>query len=71
MAYSTEAADAGWRLVYDELKRRDHKMVKDYREEVDTLLVFVRLQWFTVCENWIDDQFDRLVSSRPFSQHLS
>jgi hypothetical protein len=42
MTYTTEAADAGWRAAYEELKRRDTKMVKDYREEVDTLLVFVR-----------------------------
>jgi hypothetical protein len=28
--------------VYAELKRRDEQMVTEYREEVDTLLVFVR-----------------------------
>jgi hypothetical protein len=42
MAYTTEAADAGWQAAYEELKRRDSMMVTDYREEVDTLLVFVR-----------------------------
>jgi hypothetical protein len=31
-----------WRLAFDEFKKRDEKMVKDYQEEIDTLLVFVR-----------------------------
>jgi hypothetical protein len=30
-----------WGLTYEELKSRDERMVKDYREEIDTLLVFV------------------------------
>jgi hypothetical protein len=37
----TDSAEE-WALVYDELKRRDEQMVTEYREEVDTLLVFVR-----------------------------
>lgn len=35
-------AAEGWRRVYEELKRRDERMVAEYREEIDTLLVFVR-----------------------------
>jgi hypothetical protein len=31
-----------WRAVYDDLRARDESMIKDYREEIDTLLVFVR-----------------------------
>jgi hypothetical protein len=31
-----------WRAAFDEFKTRDEKMVKDYQEEIDTLLVFVR-----------------------------
>jgi hypothetical protein len=30
-----------WRAAFDEFKIRDEKMVKDYQEEIDTLLVFV------------------------------
>jgi hypothetical protein len=32
-----------WLAAYHELKRQDEKMHREYREEIDTLLVFVRL----------------------------
>jgi hypothetical protein len=35
------AADP-WRVAFEEFKKRDKKMVEAYREEIDTLLVFVR-----------------------------
>jgi hypothetical protein len=35
-------AEDPWRVAFDEFKKRDEKMVKDYQEEIDTLLVFVR-----------------------------
>jgi hypothetical protein len=31
-----------WHITFEEFKTRDEKMVKDYQEEIDTLLVFVR-----------------------------
>jgi hypothetical protein len=37
-----ESAEDPWRVAFDEFKKRDEKMVKDYQEEIDTLLVFVR-----------------------------
>jgi hypothetical protein len=37
-----EPAEDPWRVVFVEFKTRDEKMVKDYQEEIDTLLVFVR-----------------------------
>jgi hypothetical protein len=37
-----ESAEDPWRLAFIEFKTRDEKMVKDYQEEIDTLLVFVR-----------------------------
>jgi hypothetical protein len=37
-----EPAEDPWRVAYDEFKTRDEKMVKDFQEEIDTLLVFVR-----------------------------
>jgi hypothetical protein len=33
--------EEGWGETYKELRRRDEKMVQEYREEIDTLLVFV------------------------------
>jgi hypothetical protein len=40
-AFSFEAAE-GWQTVFEELEKQDHKMEKDYREQIDTMLVFVR-----------------------------
>jgi hypothetical protein len=37
-----EPAEDPWRVAFIEFKTRDEKMVKDYQEEIDTLLVFVR-----------------------------
>jgi hypothetical protein len=37
-----EPTEDPWRVAFDEFKTRDEKMVTDYREEIDTLLVFVR-----------------------------
>jgi hypothetical protein len=37
-----EPGEDPWRVVFVEFKTRDEKMVKDYQEEIDTLLVFVR-----------------------------
>jgi hypothetical protein len=36
-----EPAEDPWRVVFVEFKTRDEKVVKDYQEEIDTLLVFV------------------------------
>jgi hypothetical protein len=33
---------SAWLTAFTELKRQDEEMCKEYREEVDTLLVFVR-----------------------------
>jgi hypothetical protein len=38
-----EPAEDPWRVAFVEFKTRDENMVKDYQEEIDTLLVFVRL----------------------------
>jgi hypothetical protein len=53
-----------WRAAFDEFKTRDEKMVKDYQEEIDTLLVFVRgsHRLFT-CSRSDEPPMDRLVSS--------
>jgi hypothetical protein len=40
-AVTAEKVEEGWKAAYDELKRLDEKMVAEYREEIDTLLVFV------------------------------
>jgi hypothetical protein len=37
-----EPAKDPWQAAYDEFKTRDKKMVKDFGDEIDTLLVFVR-----------------------------
>jgi hypothetical protein len=37
-----EPAVDSWHVAFDEFKERDMKMVKDYQEEIDTLLVVVR-----------------------------
>jgi hypothetical protein len=37
-----EPAEDPWRIAFVEFRTRDEKMVKDYQEEIDTLLVFVR-----------------------------
>jgi energy-converting hydrogenase Eha subunit A len=37
-----EPAEDPWRVAFLEFKTRDEKMVKDYQEEIDTLLVVVR-----------------------------
>jgi hypothetical protein len=37
-----EPAEDPWRIAFVEFKTRDEKMVKEYQEEIDTLLVFVR-----------------------------
>jgi hypothetical protein len=41
-ASAPEPTEDPWRVAFDEFKTRDEKMVTDYREEIDTLLVFVR-----------------------------
>jgi hypothetical protein len=38
---AAEKAEEGWQESYNELRRLDEKMVQEYREEIDTLLVFV------------------------------
>jgi hypothetical protein len=38
-----EAEVDGWHAAFEEFKARDEIMVKEYREEIDTLLVFVRI----------------------------
>jgi hypothetical protein len=42
LASTPELAEDPWRVAFVELKARDEKMVKEYQEEIDTLLVFVR-----------------------------
>jgi hypothetical protein len=37
-----EPVEDPWRVAFVEFKTRDEKMVKDYQEEIDTLLVVVR-----------------------------
>jgi hypothetical protein len=37
-----EPTEDPWRAAFVEFEKRDAKMVKDYQEEIDTLLVFVR-----------------------------
>jgi hypothetical protein len=37
-----EPAEDPWRVAFVEFEKRDTKMVADYREEIDTLLVFAR-----------------------------
>jgi hypothetical protein len=41
MAESKPTKDP-WHIAFDEFVTRDKKMVNDFREEVDTLLVVVR-----------------------------
>jgi hypothetical protein len=38
---TVEQVEEGWQETYNELRRLDEKMVQEYREEIDTLLVFV------------------------------
>jgi hypothetical protein len=53
-----------WRAAFVEFKTRDEKMVKDYQEEIDTLLVFVRSshRLFACCRS-DEPTMDRPVSS--------
>jgi hypothetical protein len=37
-----EPGEDSWRVGFNEFKKYDEKMVNDYKEEIDTLLVFVR-----------------------------
>jgi hypothetical protein len=39
---TSEPAEDPWHVAFLEFKTRDEKMVKEYQEEIDTLLVFVR-----------------------------
>jgi hypothetical protein len=41
-AGAPEPAEDPWHVAFVEFKARDEKMVKEYQEEIDTLLVFVR-----------------------------
>jgi hypothetical protein len=53
-----------WRVAFEEFKTRDEKMVKDYQEEIDTLLVFVRSPHrLFVCSRSNEPPMDRPVSS--------
>jgi hypothetical protein len=58
----------GWRAAYDELKRRDEQMVKDYKDEIDTLLVFVRPVILPPHAIHDSSCSTRRVFSLPFSQ---
>jgi hypothetical protein len=52
---------SAWLTAFTELKRQDEEMCKEYREEVDTLLVFVRdLELLLSVRSY---RRDRLVSS--------
>jgi hypothetical protein len=42
LSSTLEPAEDPWRVAFVEFEKRDTKMVADYREEIDTLLVFVR-----------------------------
>jgi hypothetical protein len=37
---AAEAA-AGWQAAYAELKRQDERMCQEYKEDIDTVLIFV------------------------------
>jgi hypothetical protein len=39
--FSSSQAD-GWRTAFEECEKTDKRMVEEYREEIDSLLVFVR-----------------------------
>jgi hypothetical protein len=41
LSSTPEPAEDPWRVAFVEFEKRDTKMVADYREEIDTLLVFV------------------------------
>jgi hypothetical protein len=60
----TEPDKDPWRAAFDEFKTRDEKMVKDYQEEIDTLLVFVRSSHcLFACPRSDEPPMDRPVSS--------
>jgi hypothetical protein len=41
--------EKGWKEAYGELKRSDEKMVPEYREDIDTLLIFVSHHFVSSC----------------------
>jgi hypothetical protein len=62
-----EPAEDPWHIAFVEFKTRDEKMVKEYQEEIDTLLVFVRhLHYAFTCYRSEEPRTYRLVSSPPF-----
>jgi hypothetical protein len=42
-AQASTAAAETWPAVYENFVRRDEKMIKMYQEQIDSLLIFVRL----------------------------
>jgi hypothetical protein len=47
----TADAAAGWQAAYAELKRQDERMVQEYKEDIDTVLIFVRSHRLRVGRN--------------------
>jgi hypothetical protein len=54
-----------WHAAFEEFKNRDEKMVEDYQEEIDTLLVFVRRSHHLFARG-LTRLIHRPASSRPF-----
>jgi hypothetical protein len=67
LASVPEPAEDPWQVAFVEFKTRDEKMVKDYQEEIDTLLVFVRhLHHVLTSYRSEEPPTCRPVSSLPF-----
>jgi hypothetical protein len=67
LASAPEPTEDPWQVAFVEFKTRDEKMVKDYQEEIDTLLVFVRhLHHVFTCYRSEEPPTYRPVSSLPF-----
>jgi hypothetical protein len=55
-----------WGMVFDEFKSRDENMAKEYREEIDTLLVVVRYPQSCILISLLILVTFRPVSSQPY-----
>ena len=63
-----EPEHKGWGRLADMYRTFDEDRVRDAKEDIDTLLVFVRILAHLISSLYVDDVACRLVCSQPSSQ---
>ena len=63
-----EPEHKGWGRLADMYRTFDEDRVRDAKEDIDTLLVFVSILSHSIYYLYIDDVACRLFCSQPFSQ---